>query len=137
VPLIDPRLKMQLDGSGLAYEVSDHYLLGIINFSNGRSQVFLVDPSTDCVGDHHDHDIISPILDLATHETRARHKAFELLKFTGTRRLGHVAVIGSTLVFKADCSAASSPQAFRSVVEAVCTTADALEKALTGGDDIF
>lgn len=137
MPVVDSRLKRQLDGSGLNYEPSSRYLRGVLKLPNGRSQIFLIDPTTDTVGDHEDHDILSPVADLASHEARVRSKAFELLKFSGTRRLGHVCVIGTTVVFKADCSADASPKAFRSVVEAVCTVADALENALTNGRDNF
>lgn len=137
MPVVDSRLNRQLIESGLHYEVSSHYLRGVLELPNGRTQIFLIDPTTDRVGDHEDHDILSPVADLATHESRVRSKAFELLKFSGTRRLGHVCVIGTTVVFKADCSAEASPRAFRSVVEAVCSVADALEKALTNGLDNF
>lgn len=137
MPVVDSRLKSQLNESGLRYEVSSHYLRGILELPNGRTQIFLIDPSTDKVGDHEDHDILSPVADLLTHEGRVRSKAFELLRFSGTRRLGHVCIIGTTVVFKADCSADASPRAFRSVVEAVCSVADALEKALTNGLDNF
>lgn len=137
MPLVDSRLKSQLEGSGLRYEASSHYLRGVLDLPNGRSQIFLIDPTTDQVGDHDDHDILSPIADLAAYESQIKRKAFELLRFSGTRRLGHVCVIGTTLVFKADCSASVSPRAFRSVVEAVCKVADALEKALTNGSDNF
>ena len=137
MPVIDPRLKRQLDGSGLVYEVSSHYLRGVLGFTNGRSQVFLIDPTTDSVGDHEDHDILSPIADLVTYEVRVRSKAYELLKFAGTQRLGQMSIVGTTLVYKADCSVDCSPEAFRSVVETVCLLADKLEKALTKGADNF
>ena len=137
MPVIDAKLRRQVDVAGLRYEVSSHYLCGCLEFPNGRSQVFYIDPTADVVGDHKDHDILSPIVDLGNHEQGVRRKAFELLKFSGTQRLGHVCVIGSTLVFKADCSSNASPAAFRSVVEAVCKVADKLEKALTGGADVF
>jgi hypothetical protein len=137
MPVVDPRLKHQLDESGLHYEASSRYLRGVLELPNGRSQIFLIDPTTDKVGEHEDHDILSPVADLASHEARVRSKAFELLKFSGTRRLGHVCIIGTTVVFKADCSVDASPTAFRSVVEAACTVADALEKALTNGLDNF
>ena len=90
MPVVDSRLKRQLDGSGLNYEASSRYLRGVLSLPNGRTQIFLIDPTTDKVGDHEDHDILSPVADLASHETRVRRKAFELLKFSGTRRLGHV-----------------------------------------------
>jgi hypothetical protein len=137
MPVVDSRLKCQLDASGLSYEASSCYLRGVLELANGRTQIFLIDPTTDKVGDHEDHDVLSPVADLAFHEARVRNKAFELLKFSGTRRLGHVCIIGTTVVFKADCSADVSPKAFRSVVEAVCAVADALEKALTNGLDNF
>jgi hypothetical protein len=137
MPVVDSRLKHQLNASGLNYEASSSYLRGVLELPNGRSQIFLIDPTTDKVGDHEDHDILSPVADLVSHEAGVRSKAFELLKFSGTRRLGHVCVIGTTVVFKADCSVTASPAAFRSVVEAVCTVADALEKVLTNGLDDF
>ena len=137
MPVIDAKLRLQLQESGLNYEVSSHYLCGCVEFTNGRSQLFYIDPTTDVVGDHEDHDILSPIVDLENHEQGVRKKAFELLRFTGTQRLGHVCVIGSVLVYKADCSSNASAAAFRSVVESVCKVADKLEKALTGGADDF
>lgn len=137
MPVIESKLKKQLEEAGLSYEVSSHYLCGCIEFANGRSQMFYVDPTVDIVGDHEDHDILSPIVDLESYEAGVRKKAFDLLRFSGRQRLGQVCVIGTTLVFKADCSSDASPRAFRSVVEAVCRTADTLEKALTGGADAF
>lgn len=137
MPVIDAQLRTQLGGAGLRYEVSSHYLCGCVEFANGRSQLFYIDPTVDVVGDHEDHDILSPIIDLNNHEESVRRKAFALLKFSGTQRLGHVCVIGSTLVYKADCSSNASPAAFRSVIEAVCSVADKLEKALNGGADDF
>ena len=137
MPLVDARLMKQLKGSGLSYEASSYYLRGVLTLPGGRSQIFLIDPTTDKVGEHEDHDILSPIADLAVYESQVKRTAFELLKFSGTRRLGHVCVVGTTLVFKADCAAIASPQAFRSVVEAVCKVADAIEKALTNGSDNF
>jgi hypothetical protein len=137
MPVIDTKLKLQLEGSGLHFEVSSHYLCGCVEFANGRSQVFYIDPTIDVVGDHEDHDIISPIVDLEHDERGVRNKSYELLRFSGTQRLGHVCVIGSMLVYKADCSSNATPSAFRSVVEAVCRVADKLEKAITGGVDAY
>lgn len=137
MPVIDTRLRLQIEGSGLRYEVSSHYLCGCVEFTNGRTQVFYIDPTIDVVGEHEDHDILSPIVDLNNHGESVRRKAFELLRFSGTQRLGHVCIIGTMLLYKADCSSTASPAAFRSVVDAVCKVADKLEKALTGGADDF
>lgn len=134
---IRQKIEQHLASCGLQWTEAPGYLKGVIDVADGRTQVFLVDYDADQLGPYQDFDVLSPICRIADQEARVKVVAYSLLEFSGKQKLGHVAVHGGMLVFKADCPVDAPASVFQTVLQTVCKTADVLEKIITNGGDAF
>lgn len=130
-------IERHLSSCGLQWTETPGYLKGVIGVAEDRTQVFMVDYDADQLGPYQDFDILSPVCRIADREARVKEIALSLLEFTGKQKLGHVAVLGGMLVFKADCPVDAPTSVFETVLQTVCKTADILEKIITDGGDAF
>ena len=131
------RLEGKLSKCGLEWSETEHYLKGVMDVGSGRTQVFLVDTTVDHFGPYQDHDILSPVCRVADQAERIKAAAFALLEFSGKQKVGNVAVINGTLVYKADCSVDAPDEVFETLLQTVCRLADTLETILTEGLDAY
>jgi hypothetical protein len=133
---MDPRLKRQLDMSGLRYTVSDEGNAKVlIEYDDGRSQLVVINSETDAAGSYEDRDVWSGVL--VTDGKLEQWVGQTLLEANGEMKIGAFAMVGTTVIFKADAPTECTPDALKTIIRLVAGTAESWEERLAGGSDRF
>ena len=135
-PVADAALGKQLDGLQIKYTVDDDgdYRM-TFELADGRTQLVFARSPVDSYGANRVREIWSPGLKFSTPEIEAK-VANRLLQNSGEVIMGGWTRQASMAMFVVKVPADASPQQLRDALEAAAACADAIEKELTGKDEL-
>mgnify|MGYP000194568318 CR=1 FL=1 len=136
----DARVRRVIEAVGWKYEVdSDGDYKMVFRFDDDRTQLVYANSKTVELGNMEIREVWAPGFRLPADATA--EMLMDLLRDNNRVKVGAWRVIKSgddlVAVFTAQISADADKETFETVVQAVCTTADEKEKAVTSGKDDF
>ena len=122
-------LEMKLRANGLNFEDTGGYFKGGFALEGGRTQMFLIDYDADDLWGHQEYDFMSFIG--PADDASAVKAACEL---AGKNKRGGIVIFGDMICLKYEVGVNWDGPVIGANLEALCRAADAMEKAIVGGD---